>query len=119
MDKKTAEKRIPELRKIIEYHNKRYYQQDAPEVSDAEYDRLMRELQELENQYPDDDLATSPTSRVGAAPLAKFISVAHPSAMLSLGNAFSHEEIIDFDNRIRKLGKVDHIDYIDSMKLLV
>jgi DNA ligase (NAD+) len=117
MDKKTAGKRIPELRNIIEYHNKRYYQQDAPEVSDAEYDRLMRELQELENQYPDENLATSSTSRIGAAPLAKFVSVAHPSTMLSLANAFSTEEIIDFDNRIRKLAKVDHIDYVAEPKL--
>jgi DNA ligase (NAD+) len=117
MDEKTAGEKISDLRNILEYHNKRYYQQDAPEVSDAEYDRLMRELQELENQYPDDDLATSPTSRVGAAPLAKFISVPHPSAMLSLANAFSTEEIIDFDNRIRKLAKVDHIDYVAEPKL--
>ena len=81
--------KIAELRKTIEYHNKRYYQQDAPEISDAEYDRLMRQLQELENQYPDDDIASSPTQRVGAAPLAKFASFSHPSAMLSLANAFS------------------------------
>jgi DNA ligase (NAD+) len=117
MDKKTAEKEISDLRNIIEYHNKRYYQQDAPEVSDAEYDRLMRKLQELEHQYPDENIATSPTSRVGAAPLAKFVSAAHPSAMLSLANAFSNEEIIDFDNRIRKLTKVDQIDYVAEPKL--
>ncbi len=96
MDKDTAEKRISELRKIIEYHNRRYYQQDAPEISDAEYDRLMRELQELEQLYPDDDIASSPTQRVGAAPLAKFASFNHPQAMLSLANAFSAEEIHGF-----------------------
>ena len=117
MDKNAAGKRITDLRNIIEYHNKSYYQQDAPEISDAEYDRLMRELQELEHQYPDDDLATSPTSRVGAAPLAKFASAVHPSAMLSLANAFSTEEIIDFDNRIKRLSKVDHIDYVAEPKL--
>jgi DNA ligase (NAD+) len=117
MDKNAAGKRIADLRNIIEYHNKRYYQQDAPEVSDAEYDRLMRELQELENQYPDDDLVTSPTRRVGAAPLAKFASVAHQSAMLSLANAFSPEEIIDFDNRIKRSAKVDHITYVAEPKL--
>jgi len=117
MDKKAAWDKISDLRKILEYHNKRYYQQDAPEVSDAEYDRLMRELQELENQYPDADLATSPTSRVGTAPLAKFIAVAHPTAMLSLANAFSAEEIIDFDERIRKLARVDQIDYVAEPKL--
>jgi DNA ligase (NAD+) len=117
MDKNAAWKRIPDLRNIIEYHNKRYYQQDAPEISDAEYDRLMRELQELEKQYPDDDLATSPTQRIGAAPLAKFASVAHPSAMLSLANAFSPEEIIEFDNRIKRLAKVEHIAYVAEPKL--
>ena len=117
MDKKTVGKRITDLINIIEYHNKRYYQQDAPEISDAEYDRLMRELQELEHQYPDNDFVTSPTRRVGAAPLAKFASVAHPSPMFSLANAFSPEEIIDFDNRIRRLAKVDHMTYIAEPKL--
>ena len=117
MDKNAACKRITDLRNIIEYHNKRYYQQDAPEISDAEYDRLMRELQELENVYPDDDLATSPTQRVGAAPLAKFVSVAHPSAMFSLANAFSPEEIIDFDNRIKRLAKVEYMAYVAEPKL--
>jgi len=117
MDKKTAEKRILELRKIIEYHNRRYYQQDAPEISDAEYDRLMRELQELETLYPDDDLATSPTQRVGAAPLARFASFNHPQAMLSLANAFSVEEIRDFDLRIRRLAKADQMDYVAEPKL--
>jgi DNA ligase (NAD+) len=117
MDKKTACKRIPELRNIIEYHNKRYYQQDDPEISDAEYDRLMLELQELEHQYPDDDIATSPTQRVGAAPLAKFISVAHPSTMLSLANAFSPEDIIEFDKRIKRLAKVEYMAYVAEPKL--
>ena len=83
MDKDAASGRIALLRNIIEYHNNRYYQQDNPEISDIEYDRLMRELQELEKLYPDDDLTSSPTSRVGAAPLAKFSSTEHPSPMLS------------------------------------
>lgn len=117
MDKNAACKRIPELRNIIEYHNKRYYQQDDPEISDAEYDRLMLELQELEHQYPDDDIATSPTQRVGAAPLAKFVSVAHPSTMLSLANAFSPEDIIEFDNRIKRLAKVEYMAYVAEPKL--
>jgi DNA ligase (NAD+) len=117
MDKNAACKRITDLRNIIEYHNKRYYQQDAPEISDAEYDRLMRELQELENVYPDDDLATSPTQRVGAAPLAKFVSVAHPSTMLSIKDAFSTKEIIDFDSRIKRLAGVDKISYVAEPKI--
>jgi len=117
MDKDTAEKRIAELRKTIEYHNRRYYQQDAPTISDAEYDRLMRELQELEQLYPDNDIASSPTQRVGAAPLAKFASFIHPQAMMSLANAFSIEEIHDFDQRIKRLAKNEHIDYVAEPKL--
>src|SRR5664280_2351050 len=117
MDKTAACKRITDLRNIIEYHNKRYYQQDDPEISDIEYDRLMRELQELEHQYPDEHLASSPTQRVGAAPLAKFASFLHPSPMLSLANAFSNEEIIEFDSRVKRLAKVEYMAYVAEPKL--
>ncbi len=117
MEKNAAWKRIADLRNIIEYHNKRYYQQDAPEISDAEYDRLMRELQELEHQYPDEHLTSSPTQRVGAAPLNKFLAFTHPSAMLSLANAFFSEEIIEFDNRVKRLAGVDNISYVAEPKL--
>ena len=103
MEKNTAWKRIADLRNVIEYHNKRYYQQDNPEISDVEYDHLMRELQDLEYQYPDEHLASSPTQRVGAAPLAKFVSFLHPSPMLSLANAFSNEEIIEFDSSVKRM----------------
>jgi len=117
MDKQADLKRIAELRKTIEYHNKRYYQQDAPEISDAEYDLLMRELQELEYRYPEAYMATSPTQRVGAAPLAKFASFNHSSPMFSLANAFSNEEIIEFDSRIKRLAGLDNISYISEPKL--
>jgi DNA ligase (NAD+) len=117
MDKNDALERINELRRSIDYHNQRYYQQDDPEISDIEYDRLMRELQNLEKLYPDDSLASSPSQRVGAAPLAKFLSFVHPSPMLSLANAFSSEEIIDFDIRIRKLAALDRISYVAEPKL--
>ncbi len=117
MDNDSAAKRIHELRTVIEYHNRRYYQQDAPEISDAEYDRLMRELQDLEAMYPDDDLVSSPTQRVGADPLSKFSPFSHPQAMLSLANAFSSQEILDFDSRIRRLAKQDQIDYVAEPKL--
>jgi DNA ligase (NAD+) len=117
MEKNDAWKRIADLRNIIEYHNKRYYQQDAPEISDAEYDRLMRKLQDLEHQYPDEHLASSPTQRVGAAPLNKFSPFIHPSVMLSLANAFSNEEIVEFDNRIKRLAGVDKISYVAEPKL--
>ncbi len=117
MEKNAAWKRIADLRNIIEYHNKRYYQQDNPEISDAEYDLLMRELQELEQQYPDEHLESSPTQRVGAAPLNKFAPFTHPSAMLSLANAFSNEEIIEFDSRVKRLAGVDKISYVAEPKL--
>lgn len=117
MDKNTAQKRISELRKIIEYHNRLYYQQDSPEISDAEYDRLMRKLLELEQLYPDRDIASSPTQRVGASPLAKFSSFTHLQAMLSLANAFSTEEILDFDMRVKRAVNVDQIDYVVEPKL--
>ncbi len=117
MDRQTAEKRIAELRRTIEHHNRLYYQQDAPSISDAEYDRLMRELQELEALYPDDHLASSPTQRVGAPPLAKFAPFVHPSAMLSLSNAFTDQDIVEFDERLRRLVKTDVISYIAEPKL--
>ncbi len=117
MDKDSAAKRIHELRTVLEYHNRRYYQQDAPEISDAEYDRLLRELQDLEAVYPDDDLVSSPTQRVGAAPLSRYAPFSHPQAMLSLANAFSSQEILDFDSRIRRLAKLDRIDYVAEPKL--
>lgn len=117
MDKDHAQKKISELRKLIEYHNRRYYQQDDPEISDAEYDRLMRELQELEQLYPDGDNASSPTQRVGASPLTKFASFTHLQSMLSLANAFSAEEILEFDARVRRAAKTERIDYVAEPKL--
>lgn len=117
MEKQADLDRIADLKKLIEHHNQRYYQQDAPEISDAEYDRLMRELQDLENRYPDQYSASSPTQRVGAAPLARFAPFNHPSPMFSLGNAFSSEEIMDFDSRIKRLAGVEHISYIAEPKL--
>jgi len=95
----------------INEHNYHYYVQDAPVISDAEYDRLFRQLKELEEQYayrrPD-----SPTQRVGAPPLEKFDKVKHAEPMLSLDNAFSHEEIREFDLRVKKVLKSDsEIEY--------
>jgi len=117
MDKQADLKRIAELRKIIEYHNKRYYQQDSPEISDAEYDHLMRELQYLENLHPEEYSASSPTQRVGAAPLARFAPFNHPSPMFSIKDAFSKNEIIDFDTRIKRMINSDEISYVAEPKI--
>jgi DNA ligase (NAD+) len=95
-------KRAERLRREIDQANYDYYVKDAPTLPDAEYDRLFRELAALESQYPELAVADSPTRRVGAPPLAAFASVTHASPMLSLNNAFSEEEVIAFDRRVRE-----------------
>jgi DNA ligase (NAD+) len=118
MDRSQALKRISELRDLIEYHNRRYYQLDDPEISDHEYDRLMRELMDLEERYPDIDRTASPTQRVGATPLEKFSTVTHLTPMLSLANAFSEEEVADFDERLRRLlGEKADLDFVAEPKI--
>ena len=97
-----AAARAAELRKQIAHHNQRYYEHDAPEISDADYDALMAALRELESAHPELITPDSPTQRVGSAPSAKFEKVRHSVPMLSLGNAFSDEDVIDFVERIRK-----------------
>ena len=94
--------RIAFLRKELHRHNHRYYVLDDPEISDAEYDRLMRELTELETAHPELASPDSPTVRVGATPLSEFDTVQHSVPMLSLDNAFSEGELADFDKRVRK-----------------
>ena len=90
------------LRKALHRHNYRYYVLDDPEVSDAEYDRLMLELKQLEETYPEVASPESPTTRVGAPPLEKFDTVSHSIPMLSLDNGFTDEDIMDFDVRVRR-----------------
>jgi DNA ligase (NAD+) len=112
--------RATELRNMIRQHNSRYYDQDAPTISDAEYDALFRELLALENQHPEMVTTDSPTQRVGGTPQGKFSSVTHRIPMLSLENAVNEVEIIDFDQRVKKvLGQSPelNIDYICEPKM--
>lgn len=102
MDTTSAEVRIAELRSAIERHNRLYYLEDSPEVTDAEYDTLFRELRELEERFPNLATSSSPTRRVGAQPLEKFSRVSHRIPMLSLENSLTEEEIIDFDERVKR-----------------
>ena len=95
--------RIDQLRAEINHHNYRYYVLDSPEISDAEYDELMRELKQLEEKYPQFLTPDSPTQRVGAAPVEAFGVVEHPLPLLSLGNAFSRDELLAWYTRISKL----------------
>jgi DNA ligase (NAD+) len=118
MNSEAAARRIEELRALINHHNRRYYQLDDPEIPDAEYDRLMQELINLENQFPGIDVSDSPTRRVGAAPLEKFEIVWHHEKMLSLSNAFSEQDILNFDERIkRSLGTAEDITFVAEPKL--
>jgi DNA ligase (NAD+) len=103
--------RIDQLRKQLEYHNYRYYVLDAPEVSDAEYDHLFRELQDLEQQYPQYITSNSPTQRVGGAALNEFTQITHSTPMLSLNNAFSDDEVIAFDKRVCEAVGVKDMTY--------
>jgi DNA ligase (NAD+) len=102
MDTKYAEARIKELCTEIERHNRLYYRDDAPEISDAEYDTLFRELQLLEDHFPALALPDSPTRRVGSPPLESFSQVPHRIPMLSLENAQTEAEIIEFDERVKR-----------------
>jgi DNA ligase (NAD+) len=117
MDRDRAKITIENLRKSIEYHNHRYYVLDDPDISDAEYDKLMRELTVLETAYPEFFDNNSPTQRVGAKPLEVFSTVSHTIPMLSLQNAMSIEEIKDFDKRVKKLLSVDRVEYVIEAKI--
>jgi DNA ligase (NAD+) len=118
MDNEATIKRIESLRSLIRYHNRRYYQLDDPEISDLQYDQLMQELTELERAYPDLVTPDSPTQRVGAATLEKFISFQHDTPMLSLANAFSETDIRDFEGRIKRLlGRTQGTRFVVEPKL--
>ncbi|MEM1343688.1 MAG: NAD-dependent DNA ligase LigA [Pseudomonadota bacterium] len=102
LDPKAAEAEIAQLRETLAHHNQLYHQQDAPEVSDAEYDALKRRLLALEAAHPQFLSAKSPSQTVGAAPAEGFAKVSHAVRMLSLGNAFSPEDVHEFEARIRR-----------------
>lgn len=113
----TQAERAAFLRAELERHNRLYYQQNAPEISDTEYDLLFRELQEIEVQHPELRTEDSPTQRVGSAPLKEFESHRHRTPMLSLDNAFGAHELRSFDDRIRRLLQTqDPIAYEAELK---
>jgi len=114
---KSPRQEVSDLQEQINNHNYRYYILDDPEVPDAEYDRLLRRLQDLEQQYPELVTPDSPTQRVGAAPVAEFARVQHAIPMLSLGNAFDEDEVRQFDQRIRDRLSLEHVEYTVEPKL--
>lgn len=104
MELEQAKKRVEELRAVIEKNNRLYYDQDAPELEDFEYDALTRELKELEAQFPQLVTASSPTQKVGGTASSKLPKVTHAVKMESLLDAFSYDELRDFDRRVREAG---------------
>ena len=110
------ESRIRELEKVLEYHNNLYYNNDSPEISDMEYDKLLRELEDLEKQFPEYKSENSPTSHVGGTASSKFSPVVHSVPMESLQDVFSKEELIDFDNRV-KSALNEKYEYVVELKI--
>lgn len=117
MVSEAVAKRAAELRQILHYHNYRYYVLDDPEISDAEYDRLLRELQDIEDKYPELITPDSPTQRVGAEPATGFASVTHPIPMYSLANAFSAGDLREFDQRVRAVAGDSEVEYVLELKI--
>ena len=116
-DLNEVKQRIEQLRAEINHHNYRYYVLDSPEISDAEYDALMRELKQLEEQHPRFLTPDSPTQRVGAAPLEAFGVVEHPLPLLSLGNAFSKDELLAWHIRTSRLVGASKFDFVGELKV--
>ncbi len=119
---KDVQKRAEKLAEIINYHRKLYHTDDAPEISDTAYDSLVKELEDLEEKHPVLRGPDSPTQRVGGDPLPEFVKVAHKVAQWSFNDAFSEEDMRDFDTRVKKFalaetGKAVAMTYICELKI--
>ena len=114
---KDPQREIERLRDEIRYHENRYYVLDDPQISDSEFDQLMRRLQDLERDHPELATPDSPTQRVGGAPADAFPKVRHSSPMMSLDNTYSVEELRDFHRRVRELSGRENVEYVSELKL--
>ena len=117
-----AQERIGQLRQSLEYHSKKYYDEDDPEIEDYEYDAMMRELEELESEYPELITPDSPTHRVGGHFDNSFAPVVHAIPMESLQDAFNESEVLEFDERVRRtVGSVNYVvePKIDGLSVLL
>jgi len=110
-------KRVEKLREEIRYHNHKYYIENNPEISDYEYDQLIRKLQKLEEKFPSLITSDSPTQRVGGTPLKEFPVVEHEIPMLSLDNAYSPEEVKEFEERLQRLLPGEKFEYVAELKI--
>src|SRR5262249_23577976 len=113
----SARRRATELRKLIDYHNYRYYVEDKPEISDRDFDRLLKELEEIEATYPELITPDSPTRRVGGQPIQGFVTVRHRRPMLSIDNTYTPDELREFDRRVRKLLAGKPVTYVVELKI--
>ena len=114
--RKSIEREIEKLRAELRRHEHFYYVLDDPEISDAAYDRLMNRLKAIEAEHPEMVTADSPTQRVGGAPREGFETVTHRRPMISLDNAYSYDELRDFDRRVRELAGREQIEYVTEHK---
>src|SRR5690606_35754527 len=117
MASQDVQARAAVLREALHYHNHRYFVLNDPEITDAEYDRMMRELVEIEERYPELVVPDSPTQRVGAASLEAFATVTQRFPMLSLANAFGADELEAFDARIRRALERERVAYVAELKI--
>ena len=113
----SASKQIDQLRENLRHHEYLYYVMDAPEITDAEYDAMMRELKKLEDAHPELITPDSPTQRVGGKPREGFVKIAHSSPMLSLDNALGEEELREFDRRVKSGLGDEEFAYVAELKL--
>ena len=114
---KNVEKKIESLRQKIRHHEHLYYVLDNPEISDADFDKLMQQLKDLESQHPSLVTPDSPTQRVGGKPREGFVKVPHSSPMLSLDNTYNEEELRDWERRVHELTGRSNVDYVCELKL--
>ncbi|HJS98743.1 MAG TPA: NAD-dependent DNA ligase LigA [Terriglobales bacterium] len=114
---KDLSRRVEELREQIRYHEHRYYVLDDPELSDADFDRLMQQLKKLEAAHPELTTPDSPTQRVGGKPREGFVKVLHSTPMLSLDNAYNEQELRDWERRVHELSGRNTVDYVCELKL--
>ena len=115
--KKDIEKKIEKFRKIVNLHNKKYYVDNKPEISDQEYDVLLTELKKLEDAHPEFITPDSPTQKVGGEVLKEFKTVEHRVPMLSIDNTYSPEELREFDERVKKNLEIQRLDYVVELKI--
>ena len=114
---KQAKQRIQQLREEIKYHESKYYIDNDPQISDYEFDQLIKELEKLETQFPELITPESPTQRVGEQPLEGFTSIDHQTPMLSLDNCYSIDELQEFEDRIQRINPSKRTKYLAELKI--